>query len=219
MHHLLYLIHRRARLFTSIFSGIVIALLFPFNDRIETRILIGWNVTVWLYLFLMALLVWRATPAQVRELAEQEDPSAVVVVGLLSLAGLASVAVILLEMAAITQLPSAQRWAHYLFTGGTLLGSWLFVNTVFTFHYAHLFYRVADRARALRFPGDQPENPDFWDFLYFAFTIAVAAQTSDVSVMSGTMRKAVLAQSVLSFLFNVAIIGLSINVAAGLLRS
>ena len=53
----------------------------------------------------------------------------------------------------------------------------------------------------------------------FSFTIAVAAQTSDVIVMSRSMRKVVLAQSVLSFLFNVAILGLSINIAAGLVGS
>ena len=50
-------------------------------------------------------------------------------------------------------------------------------------------------------------------------TIAVAAQTSDISVMSGAMRKAVLAQSVMSFLFNAAIIGMSINIAAGMVGS
>jgi uncharacterized membrane protein len=60
-------------------------------------------------------------------------------------------------------------------------------------------------------------NPDYWDFLYFSFTIAVAAQTSDVIIMNRSTRKTVLAQSILSFLFNVAILGFSINIAAGLL--
>ncbi|HXA46550.1 MAG TPA: DUF1345 domain-containing protein, partial [Burkholderiaceae bacterium] len=87
----------------------------------------------------------------------------------------------------------------------------------FTFHYAHLFYRAAPGSGPLPllFP-DNEKNPDYWDFLYFSFTIAVAAQTSDVSVQTRTMRKVVLAQSVLSFLFNVAIIGLSINIAASM---
>ncbi len=213
-----HLIHRRGRLLMAITAGAAVALLTPSTNRVETQILMGWNTTIWLYLLLMAWLMLRATPKQVRQLAEQEDPSAVVVVGLLSVAGLASVAVILLEMAAVAHLPPTDRWLHYVFTGVTLLGSWLFVNTVFTFHYAHLFYRLPVGDIALQFPGNNSADPDFWDFLYFAFTIAVAAQTSDVSIMSRTMRKAVLAQSILSFLFNAAIIGLSINVAAGILR-
>jgi uncharacterized membrane protein len=81
-----------------------------------------------------------------------------------------------------------------------------------------MFYTSPIGRRALCFP-DKEENPDYWDFLYFSFTIAVAAQTSDITVMSHSMRKAVLAQSVLSFLFNVAIIGLSINLAASLVGS
>jgi uncharacterized membrane protein len=89
------------------------------------------------------------------------------------------------------------------------------VATLFAFHYARNFYRSPVERRALRFP-DEEASPDYWDFLYFSYTIAVAAQTSDVSVMSRSMRKIVLAQSLLSFFFNVVIVGLSINIAAGL---
>jgi uncharacterized membrane protein len=78
-----------------------------------------------------------------------------------------------------------------------------------------MFYRSHANHRPLAFP-DAEENPDYWDFLYFSFTIAVAAQTSDVALMSRSMRKVVLAQSILSFVFNAAILGLSINIAASL---
>jgi uncharacterized membrane protein len=88
---------------------------------------------------------------------------------------------------------------------------------MFTLHYGHMYYRAQEELRPLRFPDHDTLEPDYWDFLYFSFTIAVAAQTSDVTVMTQDMRKVVLAQSVLSFLFNAAIIGLSINVAAGLI--
>ena len=67
----------------------------------------------------------------------------------------------------------------------------------------------------LRFPDEQLE-PDYWDFLYFSFTIAVASQTADVSIRSRAMRRAVLGQSLLSFFFNTSILALSINIAAGL---
>jgi uncharacterized membrane protein len=100
----------------------------------------------------------------------------------------------------------------------TLFGSWCLIGTLFTFHYAHVFYMSPADNRALGFP-DHLQNPDYWDFLYFAFTIAVAAQTSDVTVLSRSMRKTVLAQSVLSFAFNLAILGLSINIAAGIVGS
>jgi uncharacterized membrane protein len=47
----------------------------------------------------------------------------------------------------------------------------------------------------------------------------VAVQTSDVTVMSRPMRKLVLGHSVLAFFFNLLILGLSINIAAGFVNS
>ncbi|MGE5650204.1 MAG: DUF1345 domain-containing protein, partial [Bacillota bacterium] len=103
-------------------------------------------------------------------------------------------------------------------TAFTVFGSWLLVGVIYMFHYAHMFYRAAPEVKPLRFP-DNKLKPVYWDFLYFSFTIAVAAQTSDISVSTTPMRKAVLAQSLLSFLFNAAIIGLTINIVAGTVGS
>jgi uncharacterized membrane protein len=151
-------------------------------------------------------------------MAEQEDNSGLLVLVTLSVAATLSLAAIVLELASAKNLSGSGRTFHYVFTGVTVLGSWLLVATSYTFHYANLFYRSPPEKRALRFP-DGEQNPDYWDFLYVSFTIAVAAQTSDVCIMSRAMRKAVMAQSILSFLFNAAIIGMSINIAAGLLGS
>ena len=61
--------------------------------------------------------------------------------------------------------------------------------------------------------------PNYWDFLYFSFTIATAAQTSDVVVRSRSMHKTVLRNPFLSFFFNLSILGLSINIAASLVNA
>jgi uncharacterized membrane protein len=209
------LINRRPRLFTAALAGISIALLLPSTWTPLTRMLTGWNIAVWCYLILMAWLMLRASHARVRKIAEQEDESAALVLAVMSIGAILSLAAISIELATLKELPVALRLGRYGFTGATVFGSWLMVGTVFTFHYAHLFYRSATGPLPLLFP-DNEKNPDYWDFLYFSFTIAVAAQTSDVSVQTRTMRKVVLAQSVLSFLFNVAIIGLSINIAASM---
>jgi uncharacterized membrane protein len=166
----------------------------------------------------MGWLMMRASHARVRMIAEQEDKSAIVILSMMSVAAIVSLAAIILELSTVKELTFSSRMAHYAFTGATVFGTWCLVATLFTFHYARIFYRSPIEQRALHFP-DNEENPDYWDFLYFSFTIAVAAQTSDVSVMTRSMRKTVLAQSILSFLFNAAIIGLSINIAASLVGS
>ena len=212
------LVRTRPRLIGAIVIGIVIWLALPWKWLPVTRALVGWNFTVWSYLILMGWLMTRASHDRVRAIAEQEDKSAVAILAIMSIAAIASIAAIVLELSTIKGLPFNERLAHYAFTGITVFGSWCLVATLFTFHYARIYFRSPPDNRALRFP-DKDGSLDYWDFLYFSFTIAVAAQTSDVSVTSRSMRKTVLAQSILSFLFNVAILGLSINIAAGFVGS
>lgn len=215
MHAIHQIVRTRPRLIIAIVAGIGIGLLVPAQFDPLTRVLIGWNVTVWSYLCLMGWLMMRASHTKVRMIAEQEDRSAIVILAIMSVAALVSLAAIILELSSVKGLIFSSRLAHYAFTGTTVLGSWCLVATLFTFHYARIYYRSPIERRALHFPNNE-ENLDYWDFLYFSFTIAVAAQTSDVSVMTRSMRKTVLAQSVLSFLFNAAILGLTINIAASL---
>ncbi|HEX7455623.1 MAG TPA: DUF1345 domain-containing protein [Gallionella sp.] len=218
MHPAHKIVRAHPRLIGAIVAGIAVGLALPLQWHTVVRTLIGWNVTVWLYLVLMAWLMMRASHVRVRNIAEQEDQSAGVILAIMSIAAIVSIAAIILELSTVRGLPFSLRLSHYAFTGVTILGSWFLVATLFTFHYARIFYRSPIERRALAFP-EKEANPNYWDFLYFSFTIAVAAQTSDVIIMSHSMRKIVLAQSILSFLFNVAILGLSINIAASLVGS
>ena len=209
-------VRTRPRLVIAIVTGIVCGLLLPGAISLVTRVMLAWNVTVWFYLGLIAWLMLRAPHARVREIARREDENAIAVVAIVSLAAVLSVAVIILELGSIKDLPAQQRALRYGLTAITLTGSWLMVGVIFALHYAHMYYLAGPEQPPLHFPNEEP-HPDYWDFLYFSFTIAVAVQTSDISVMSRAMRKAVLAQSLLGYLFNAAILGLSINIAAGLI--
>ena len=183
----------------------------PWALTLTTRSLLAWNAAVWPYLASMGWLMLRCVPARVRAIAEQEDASSAAVVGLVSAAAVLSLVAIVVELA--THTGSGRGWAAAL-AAVTVLGSWLLLGVIYTFHYAHLFYEAPAGARPLRFP-EGLTLPSYRDFLYFSFTIAVAAQTSDVTVVTTPMRSMVLTQSVLSFFFNLAIFGLSINIAAG----
>ena len=90
---------------------------------------------------------------------------------------------------------------------------WVFGNAVYTLHYAHLFYSAdkggKDRA-GLEFPGTK--EPLMGDFAYFAFTLGVAVQTSDVVITSPHIRKVVTMHCVIGFFFNLGVLALTINV-------
>ena len=96
---------------------------------------------------------------------------------------------------------------------GSLVLVWLFANAVYTLHYCHLFYTSDDGGKdcaGLEFPGTS--EPLMSDFVYFAFTLGVAVQTSDVQVTSCHIRKVVTAHCVAGFFFNLGVLALTINV-------
>jgi uncharacterized membrane protein len=197
-------------------SGVGVAFLLPQHPHLVTRLLIAWDVAIWLYLILIGWLMAHASPEQIRGIAEREDETGLMVLVVLSTAAIASLLAIVLELTTIKGLSGDLRLAHYLLTGATVLGTWFFIGTLFTFHYARVFYQAENGILPLYFPEGKID-PDYWDFLYFAFTIAAASQTGDVNLMTRGVRKTALAQMVLSFFFNVSILGLSINIAAGLI--
>lgn len=210
-------IRSRPHLTAAIALGCVVGPLLPSSWELMTRILAGWNVAVWTYLFGMGFMIMRATHHTVRELAARQDERASLVLVFLSLASVMSLAAIVSQLSALKDMPDQERALHYGFTVLTLLGSWFLVGMLFCVHYAHLYYQSDEQQRPLKFPDDE-QNPEYWDFLYFSFTIAVAVQTSDVSVQTRAMRKLVIAQSILNFFFNLVVLGLSINIAAGLIN-
>lgn len=209
-----HLLRTHPRLTAAALLGAAAGVLAPVSDLL-TKILIGWNAGVWAYLAIMLWLVIRSEARDVQRIAEREDENAGMVLFMVCIAAIASLATITLELAGSKHLESTEQLLHYGFTGLTVLGSWLLIGVIFSVHYARLFYTDTGQEPALRF-ADGERNPDYWDFLYFSFTIGVAVQTSDVGVGTRALRKVVLGQSLIGFLFNTAILGFSINIAAGL---
>ena len=204
--------HPRLSLATVI--GLAAGLSIPADSTIS-KILIGWNTGVWTYLLLMFWLTVRAKAPDVKRIAEMEDENAGLVLLMVCIAALASLATITFELAGSRDLQTADKLLHYGVTALTVIGSWLLIGVIFSVHYARLYYTWDGKEPALRF-AEGLTTPNYWDFLYFSFTIGVAVQTSDVGVATRQLRKIVLAQSLIGFVFNTAILGFSINIAAGL---
>nr|WP_230487717.1 DUF1345 domain-containing protein [Novosphingobium sp. ES2-1] len=94
---------------------------------------------------------------------------------------------------------------------GTLLLTWLFANSVYALHYAHLFYTSRDGkdAGGIDFPGTK--TPDYLDFAYFSFTLGMTFQTSDTEITSKTVRRIATLHSFAAFVFNIGVIAFTIN--------
>ena len=209
-------LRNRPLMTTAFVVGVLCAALLPFPAQPVLRTLIAWDCMVWLYLVLIWIHMITTPHHNVCAFAVREDASATTVLTVVCLATVASVVAIAFELATAKGIGLRAGLSHYTVTAATMFGAWFLIPTIFTLHYARLYYGSPTSERALRFP-DRELEPNYWDFLYFSFTLAVASQTADVSLASRSARRAVLAQSLLSFYFNLAVLGLAINVAAGLL--
>ncbi len=173
-----------------------------------TALLVGWDCGVLAYAAAFVVVMRRTTPDRLATVAGRLDEGSWGMLLMTTAATLAALGAIVAELAQTHGKPHA-GWLDGL-AGGTVLLSWLFVHATFATHYAHEFWR----RRGLLFPGNDRPNID--EFLYFSFCMAVASQVSDVSTQSAAMRRLVLAHSLVSYLFNTAIIALGVNIAASL---
>jgi len=209
----------RPRMVTAGLIGLATAIAYPLPNVVP-RLLIGWNVAVWLYLALIVTSMFRADHARLRKAALAHAEGALTVSVIVVAAALTSFAAIVLELAA-TKAAHGAGGSHGLpqiaLTLITVTGSWLVIPVLFMLNYATLYYSD-DRGCGLRFPPDTDEDPrpSYADFAYFSFTIAIALQTADVAITTTAMRQLVLAQSVLSFIFNTAVLAFMVNIAASL---
>jgi len=177
--------------------------------------LIGWDVGVVVYLMLAVELAMRTNADQIRKRSALYDEGRIAIPVLTATAALASIGAIFVHL---TTAPAGHHFLNLLFAGVTILLSWTFIQLIFAFHYAHEFYAEhRGQAGGLGFPGNRA--PNYWDFLYFAFVIGMTSQVSDVTVKSRALRRTVTAHSLLSFIFNLMLLALAINLAASALGS
>jgi uncharacterized membrane protein len=209
------LIRYHPRFWISVIVGTAIFFCLPAPWSIISRILVCWNCGVGLLLGLIYSWMTRLSAERICSEYIEEDESAQFILTVVVVAALLSVVAIVEPLATLKQVAGMQRLAHIALAALTLVSSWLLVPTMFTTHYADMFYSVAENDRPLAFP--KTPMPVFWDFAYFSFTIAAACQTADVATNNRSIRRVVIAHTLVSFFFNASILGFAINVTAGLI--
>ncbi|HLJ00411.1 MAG TPA: DUF1345 domain-containing protein [Bradyrhizobium sp.] len=203
------LIYARPRTFFSIALGIAVFFLLPASLRLVTRLLIGWDSFVAIYVMLVYAMMWRSDLTTIRRTAALQDDGRFLIPLLTALGAFASLAAIVSELG-----DAHHRPGELIFATLTVALSWIAVHTAFALHYAHDYYR-GDTPGGLQFPsGKVSEHADYWDFVYFSFVIGMTAQVSDVGITDKTIRRTVTAHGIISFLFNTALLALMVNIAA-----
>lgn len=196
------------RLLIALAVGVVATLLAP-RVEFEVRAMVGWDAAAFLFCVMAWGMIARATPTETRQRAAIEDPGRHVVFVIAIAASMFSLFAAIGVLRRIRALPPTQvPWWLALALAAVVL-SWIVTHTAFTFRYAHLFYRRRGPTQCLRFEGTTAPND--LDFAYFAFTIGMCFQVSDVVIASSRVRRAVLLHALMSFAYNTTILALALN--------
>jgi uncharacterized membrane protein len=205
----LRVIYARPRIFISIAVGIVAFFLLPGSLRQVTRLLVGWDVFAGFYLALVFTMVWRSGITHIRRNAVLQDDGRFLILLVTALGAFASIAAIVFELGA-----SNRSVPGLVLATITITLSWTTVHTAFSLHYAYEYYR-GKQPGGLQFPrGDEHEEADYWDFVYFSFVIGMTAQVSDVGITDRIIRRTATVHGIISFVFNTALVALMVNIAA-----
>jgi uncharacterized membrane protein len=185
----------------------------------HTRAVVSWDLGVLVYLCLAWWLIGCADAGMTRDHALGQDQSGYIIFLFVVGAACASIVAIGFVVGTIKELAFWSRAWHLTLTIGALISSWVLIQTVFAFHYARRYYAILGRERTvtpeLLFPGRR--EPDYLDFAYYSFVVGMTSQVSDVAVTSRQMRRLTLIHSVLAFVFNIAVLALSINIIASVI--
>jgi len=210
-----WFIRRQGRITTAIIAAAV-AYLLTRGLPDELNLLIPYDLGVTVHVALFYALLARASLEDAAEISPRREPSnililiAVIVLSVVSLGGVAAM---------LNQPIGRPRWEVNLHMAASLLAvifSWFLAHIYFGLHYMRLYYddTVVDGKLTYQLGLEFPQRPaaDFWDFMYYSFTIAMCYQTSDVTVTSMRVRRVTLVHAIFSFLFVSAIIGFVVNV-------
>lgn len=216
LHMPLRLARLHARLLLSFIIGL--AVLFAVSTttwRLPTRLLTGWTVSVVCYLAWTFWMMATSSVDEIRRRAAIQDEGALVIPLLTAASAIISLVAIIAE---VGKAGPDSGWNEVALGMATIVLSWLFMHTIFALHYAHEYYGERRDAQigGLKFPGAQ--GPDYWDFLYFSFVIAMTSQVSDVMITSKVIRRVVNIHGVLAFFFNLSILALTVNMLSNLIR-
>jgi uncharacterized membrane protein len=182
-------------------------------SRWQFAVLVGWDTTALLFLTMVWLSTRHDDSEATKAQATQEDDSRVAADAILVGASVASLVGVVF---ALLQAASSTGAAHTVIAAvavASVVLSWASVHAVYTLRYARLFYTEGG---GIDFhAGDY--MPTYGDFLYVALTIGMTFQVSDTDLTAMTIRRAAVRHALLSYLFGVVVVAITINVVASLL--
>ncbi|UNK69830.1 DUF1345 domain-containing protein [Microbacterium sp. H1-D42] len=172
----------------------------------------GWGALALVNAIWVLLVVWPMDADATRTHALAEDPGRrtarlIAIIG--SLVSLVAVGVVVL------QARNAPELEGNLLAAITVLGvaaSWALIQVDYMLRYARIYY--SEPIGGISF--NQREDPQYSDFAYFSVGLGMTYQVADTNVSTSEIRRIVVAQTLLAYLFGAVILATVINLVTSL---
>lgn len=222
--------HPRARGLVALATGVIALALARLWFDWDSAILIAWDVGVLLWLAVTFTMIARASAEQTGVHAQRLEPNGRVVLIVVAAAAIIGYFGSIILASRSGGRSQFEQTLHFIVGTLAVVEGWLLVHTQFALYYAEMYYDekpptpgetdqeisgLAPFRRGLEFPN--ADLIDFWDFIYFAYTIAICYQTSDVTVGTPKMRRVTIAHALISFVFVTVLLAFVVNALSNVL--
>lgn len=200
------------RFVVSIATGVAVGILVGPALGLAAGLLAGWGAAAMVAVLWVLVYTWPMDAERTRAHATREDPGRrlsrlISIVG--SVASLGAVAVVLV------QTKSAPLFEAVLLAAiavGSVAASWFLIQANYMLRYAHVYFD--DPVGGIDFHG--ASAPMYTDFIYFAVGLGMTYQVADTNVTTNGIRRIVIGQTVLAWIFATVIIATVINLVTGI---
>ena len=199
----------------STIAGVVIGLVAALWTPWQMAVLIGFDLASAVHLVWLWVQIGPCDAEQTRRLAEPEADSNIAVRAVMFLAAGASLVGVVLGLTTARTMQPPASGVMITLSVVTVALAWALVHSTYTLRYAHLYYH--GEPGGIEFPPDGFDAPDYRDFAYVAFTVGMSFTVAETPPSTRAMRRMITGHALLSYIFGAVIVGMVINVMAGLI--
>jgi uncharacterized membrane protein len=202
----------RIRAALSIVAGVATGIFTAPWLGFAAAVLSGWGVFALINVVWVLLLIWRMDAGETKAHATLEAPGRRVARLISIIGSVVSLGAVLVVVIQARQAPGAQE---YVLAGVAVLSvaaSWMLIQLEYVLRYARMYF--AAPVGGIEF--NQKEDPEYTDFVYFSVGLGMTYQVADTNVTANAMRRVVIAQTVLAYLFGAVILASIINIVVSL---
>ena len=212
-----FLPNSRQRILYSSIIGLITFFMLS-GHHPSTRFLMAWSSASVIYILLAHAVMNYYDKKQISHLSNQQDDGEYVIYIISLMASIVSLVSIFIHIGGISEIPLHEKALGVVITGVTFFLSWLVLHTAYAMHYArayYYFFKDSNEFPPLIFTGKK--LPNYTDFFHFSIVIGMTCQTADIVIVDSNIRRLVTTHSLLAFIFNATLLGLTINLIGGLL--